>query len=95
MEQNNSVDNGVSSDDDHGSNIIEVEESAVEEPKPTTPPSVTHGKRILTSMQPELTVCDGYTPINLPTKITVLIILLFCADKNTECPILWLDAPIR
>ncbi|KAF3391004.1 hypothetical protein DPV78_011371 [Talaromyces pinophilus] len=50
------IDNGVSSDDGHGSNIIEVEESTAEEPKPTTPPSVTHGKRILTSMQPELTI---------------------------------------
>lgn len=58
MDQNNSMDNGVASDDDHGSNIIDVEEAA-EEPKPTTPPSINHGKRILTSMQPELTVCDA------------------------------------
>lgn len=93
MEQNNSVDNGASSDDDHGSNIIDVEEPTAEEPKPTTPPSITHGKRILTSMQPELSVCDSYTPIDLPANINVLI--YFCADKNPKCPILWLDAPIR
>lgn len=57
MDQNTSIDNGVASDDDHGSNTIGVEESVAEEPKPKTPPNINHGKRILTSMQPELTVC--------------------------------------
>ncbi|KAE8548556.1 hypothetical protein TMatcc_010620 [Talaromyces marneffei ATCC 18224] len=56
MDQNNPVDNGVSSDDDHGSNISAIEEPAAEQPKPTTPPHITAGKRVLTSMQPELTI---------------------------------------
>jgi hypothetical protein len=73
MDQNNSIDNGVSSDDDHGSNIIDVEEPATEVPKPTTPPTITAGKRVLTSMQPELTVRDGHNQISFSAGANVLI----------------------
>lgn len=75
MDQDNASDNEVLSHDEHGSNSTDVEAPAAEDPELTTSPSITHGKRILNSMQPELTVCDNHISINLAARIDVLIIL--------------------
>lgn len=60
MDKDASTDTEVSSDD-HEANIVDADESEVQTSRisPTTPPSIRSGKRVLNSLQPELTV--GYT----------------------------------
>ena len=81
-------------EDDQRSNMINAQESAAEEQNPSTPPKITHGKRILTSMQPELSVCNKILP-NQFSRRSIYTDYTTVEDQNPKCTVLWLDAPIR